>query len=181
MLLNRTLISVCAVLCFFAGNVYAHSEGGIVVKDAWVREAPPNAKVVAAYMTIENHTGEEKVLISVTSSAFGKIEIHKTVNKDGMASMEQQKELSIAAEGNVKLEPGGLHLMLFNPGAAVKAGDTITLSLKFANGSTSMASAIVKKAAGGSEHHHDSAHEEHKTHAQPEKEHTHDESHQHSH
>ncbi len=136
------------VLCFFAVNIGAHTGGGIVVKDAWVREAPPNAKVLAAYMTIENHTGTDKVLTGVTSSSFDRIEIHQTLNRDGMASMEQQKELGIAAENSVKLEPGGLHLMLFNPGAALKAGDSITFSLKFADGGASVASAIVKKSGG---------------------------------
>jgi len=163
MLFNKNTVTIISLLFSLLVSTYAsaHSDGGIMVKDAWVREAPPSAQVLAGYMVIENHTDKEKVLVGVTSPAFNKIEIHKTVNKNGMASMEQQKQLSIAAQGNVKLEPGGFHLMLFNPGKTIKAGDTIAFTLKFANGSTSMINAPVKKATGGEEQHHHSEHSDH--------------------
>ncbi|HEY5603735.1 MAG TPA: copper chaperone PCu(A)C [Gammaproteobacteria bacterium] len=181
MTLNRTYIAVfiALVLGFLMGKVSAHTDGGVVVKDAWVREAPPNAKVLAAYMTIENHTAQQKVLTGVSSSAFGAIEIHKTVQKDGMASMAPQKELTIAAENSVQLEPGGLHLMLFNPGTPLKAGDSVTFTLKFANGGTSIVSAKVQKAQAGDDHHHHSTHDEHKTQTQPESENSQHHNHQH--
>ena len=183
MLLKRVLFSTVSifVFCVVANTAFAHKDGGIVVKDAWVREAPPNATVLAAYMTIENHTNKEKVLSSVSSSAFGKIEIHKTVHKGDMATMEQQKELPVAAEGEVKLQPGGLHLMLFNPNKALKAGDDISFTLKFANGSTSMVTAKVKKATGSSGHHNHSGHDEHQMHEQQEKETKQEENHHHNH
>jgi copper(I)-binding protein len=183
MLLKKNIVTSIVVLLvtFLTGSVYAHSDGGIVIKDAWVREAPPSAKVLAAYMTIENHTDKDKVLVSVTSSAFDKIEIHKTINKDGMASMEQQKELTIASQGEVKLESGGLHLMLYNPANSLKAGDNVSFTLKFANGSTSMISATVKKATGGTEHHHHSGHDEHSMHGEPEKKSKQDDGHHHQH
>jgi len=141
--------------CFLATNALAHSSGGIVVKDAWVREAPPNVKMMAAYMTIENHTDAEAVLTSVQSSNFKKVEIHETVEKDGMASMVQRKQLNIPAEGNVKLAPRGKHLMLIDPTGALKAGDNVSFTLKFANGSTSVINAKVKKAMSEHQHEHE--------------------------
>ena len=181
MLLNKSnYLAVCIfIFGVLANTAFAHADGGIVVKDAWVREAPPSAPVLAAYMTIENHTDKDKVLTGVTSSVFKKIEMHKTVNKDGMASMEQQNELPIAAESAVKLEPGGFHLMLFNPAKTLKAGDDISFTLKFANGSTSIVNATVKKAMGGSEHHHHSGHDEHSMPEQQESKQ--DDSHHHQH
>lgn len=143
----------------FSPAIFAHTDGGIAIKEAWVREAPPNAKVMAAYMKIENHTATEKVLTGVTSSAFGKIEIHKTMQKDGMASMQQQKQLTIPAQGEVTLQPGGMHMMLFDPAKALKAGDEVNFTLKFANGSTSMTTATVRKATGSHHEHH--SHENH--------------------
>ena len=82
------------VFGFIATTAFAHSSGGIVVKDAWVREGPPNVKVLAAYMTIENHTDKEKALSSITSPDFKKIEIHHTIYKEGMASMQQMQQLA---------------------------------------------------------------------------------------
>lgn len=148
------------IFVFFASASSAalsHKDGGIVVKDAWVREAPPVSPVLAAYMTIENHTGKVKSLTSVTSSAFQKIEIHQTVYKDGMASMEGQDKLAISAEGKIELKPGGTHLMLINPVKKLKAGDTVSFVLNFDNGSKSIVSATVKKTSSmsSSDHHHD--------------------------
>ena len=109
-------------------------------------------------MNIENHTSNDAALTEVTSSAFDKIEIHKTIKKDGMASMQQQKQLKIPAQGEVNMQTGGYHLMLFNPSRSAKAGDTISFTLKFANGSKSIVSVTVKKATGNDEHHHDHEH-----------------------
>lgn len=142
-------------LSIISFQVLAHKDGGIVVKNAWVREAPPVSPVLAGYMTIENHTGKTVELTAVKSSAFQKIEIHRTIHKDGVASMEAQNSLPIKAEGKVKLKPGGTHLMLINPTKKLKAGDTVTFTLVFANGSKSIVGAPVKKARSmSSDHHH---------------------------
>ena len=147
-------------LTVMAPQIFAHKDGGIVVKNAWVREAPPVSPVLAGYMVIENHTDKTNELTSVKSSAFQKIEIHKTVYKDGMASMEGQDSLAIAAEGSVELKPGGTHLMLINPVNPLKAGDTVNFLLVFSNGSKSIVSAPVKKASSmSSKDSHEGKHE----------------------
>ena len=163
MLLNKVIISAVSVLVV---SVLANTAiaGNVMVKDAWVREAPPNAKVLAAYMTIENHTNNEKVLTGATSPAFAKIEIHKTVHKGDMATMEEQKELAIATHGTVKMQPGGLHLMLYTPSKKLKAGDKVSIALKFADGSSSSVDAEEKKTTGSSGHHHHSDHSGHEMH-----------------
>jgi copper(I)-binding protein len=150
---------VSASLLLVSITAAAHTSGGIVVNDAWVREAPPVAKVLAAYLTIENHTDKDKVLTAVSSSSFDKIEIHKSMQKGGMATMEQQKQLTVPAQGKVALEPGSFHLMLFTPAKTLKAGDKVDFTLKFQNGSTMTITAPVKKATGG--HHHDHGHDAH--------------------
>lgn len=163
----KALIYISCLLALFTTQAFAHSDGGIMVKSAWVREAPPNAKMLAAYLVIENHTSKPAILKGASSAAFTKVEIHKSMVKGGMASMAQQKALTIPAEGKVELKPGGYHLMLINPGTALKAGDKVSLTLEFANGSKSIVTAEVKRAMGKSEHehehehHHDSEHHHH--------------------
>lgn len=151
---------IIAVLMISAPLANAHKDGGILVKNPWIREAPPVSPVLAGYMIIENHTGRNEELVSVNSSAFQKIEIHKTIYKDGVASMESQKGLSVPAEGKVELKPGGTHLMLINPVKRLKSGDTVSFELVFANGSKTIISAPVKKAkaASSNDHHGDHKH-----------------------
>jgi copper(I)-binding protein len=51
----------------------------------------------------------------------------------GMMRMKALPQgVEIPAGGVVKLAPGGLHLMLFGPKAAVKPGDRIPVTLTFA-------------------------------------------------
>lgn len=163
---NRVLFYLMVSgFALFTATVYAHSDGGIAISQAWVREAPPNAKVMAAYMKIENHTAKQQVLTGVTASAFASVQIHETMQMDGMASMQPVKQLTIPAQGNVTLEPGGMHMMLFDPATALKSGDVVNFTLKFANGSTITTSAKVQKATGN--HHDQHSHQEHNEHEMP--------------
>ena len=160
---RKSIILIILLSIILVPKTFAHKDGGIVVKNAWVREAPPVSPVLAGYMTIENHTAKIKELTAVKSSAFQKVEIHRTVHKDGMASMESQSKLPIAAEDKVELKPGGTHLMLINPTNRLKAGDTVRFTLVFSNGSKSIVSAKVKKASSMSSDHrnHDRRSHEH--------------------
>jgi copper(I)-binding protein len=121
-------------------------ESNIRVDDPWVREAPPNVKVLAAYMIIENPTSEQRILISATaSSSFKSVEIHKTVIKDGMMQMRHQPQLIIPPKSQVVLKPGSYHLMLMGLKKSLIAGDKVDLTLKFANGEEISIAAPVRK------------------------------------
>ena len=78
------LFSLCLGLVTLPG--FAH-EASIHIHNAWVREAPPNAKMLAAYLIIENHSKNNVTLNTVTSPMFDKVEIHRTEIHDGMAHM----------------------------------------------------------------------------------------------
>ncbi len=99
---------------------------------AWVREAPPNAGALAGYVTITNHTDQDRTLVLAKSEQFNAVEIHRTIVENGVAKMRRQKDLPIPAGGSLVLEPGSYHLMLMTPKSAFKANDevTVTISLK---------------------------------------------------
>ncbi len=127
----------------------AFAADNIMVHNAWVRSAPPNAKVLAAYMEIINKSDVPSALTSVSSSLFGKVQMHKTEMQDGMLKMINQKQLDIPAGGALTLEPGGYHLMLMNPKSVLPVGKQVDLELKFDNGLTLNVNAPVRKAKGG--------------------------------
>lgn len=151
----QSLFSLLTLL--LAANSYA-AGGHMMIHDAWVREAPPNAKMLAGYFDIMNHSDKDTALVSATSDSFEKIELHKTEMDAGVAKMKKQDSVNIAAGKTVKFEPGGLHLMLINPKQAIKAGNKVELTLSFSNGDSMKVTAEVKKAQaqqqGGHEHHH---------------------------
>ena len=146
------------MLLMTTAAVSAHAGGGLVVKDAWIPEAPPVARVMAAYLQLVNGGAQEVVIVGATSGDFGHIEMHRTVEKDGVARMEAQPELAVAPGGRVTLEPRGLHLMLMEPRRTLRAGDTVDIGLRLKDGGTVQAAAEVRAtvpaAGGGHDHHH---------------------------
>jgi copper(I)-binding protein len=74
--------------------------------------------------------------------------------QDGMARMVAQDSMPIPAGGELSLEPGGYHLMLMRPKAALAAGDEVAVTLKFDDGSSLEVSMPVRKGMGDGEMHH---------------------------
>jgi len=152
------------VLGLVASSAFAGGE--IQVKDAWVQAAPPGVKVLAAYLEVKNNGKQQQVLTGVSSPAFGKIEIHRSVIHGNMAHMEHQKELPIPPNASVLLQQGGLHLMLMDAKKPLNSGDQVPMTFVFGNGEKIAVSATVRsgKMEGMEDHQHmdHSAHGEHK-------------------
>ena len=99
------------------------------VTNHWMREAPPNARMLAAYATLTNNSGQQLTLTGAYAPDFGMAEIHKTVEVDGMLRMREQKQLPLAAGGEITMKPGGLHIMLMMPERSFKVGDETRICL----------------------------------------------------
>lgn len=141
--MKKPFLSLSAVaLSLFAAM--AACAGAISVAGPWIPEAPPNAKALAAYMTIANASSARVSLATVSSPDFRLVEIHMTDMSHGMAHMMKQKNLPVEAGGSVDLRPGGFHLMLMEPLRALRAGDEVRLRLSFDNGETLDVTAVVK-------------------------------------
>jgi len=132
----------------------AVADSNILVRDAWVREAPPGAAVLAAYFTLENTGTKEDKLVAVRGPDFAKIEIHATEIRDGVARMIALDALPISPHALVKLAPGGYHLMLHHPRRELAAGMSVKLELRFDSGAQLTVVAPVRRAESGAAHHH---------------------------
>ena len=104
------------------------------ISNAWIREAPPVSQVLAAFMDIENHSSETAYIVAVEGKDFGAIEMHQSIEVDGMARMLPQVQLVIPANSKLVLEPGSYHLMLFRPQKRLRKGDTTEFTFTLGNG-----------------------------------------------
>lgn len=127
----RTLLAILVTV--FAGFAAAQD---ISLENGSIRQPMPGRTITAGYFTLHNATTEEQRLVAVSSPMFAKIELHQHSHQNGMMKMEQVEFIAIPAQQSVVLQPGGLHLMLFEPDAALAPGQMLPLELKFANGST---------------------------------------------
>jgi len=143
------------ILALFISQ-YSIASGTLEIDGAWIAEAPPVSKVMAAYMEIENETQQDRQATSMQCKEFERAEFHRTVEKDGMARMEHQHVLNIKAGSKLELKPGGYHIMLFNPARHLKAGDQTGCSMTFDDGTIVYFDMAIKKTSveDHSHHHH---------------------------
>lgn len=99
-----------------------------------VRVPMPGRTVTAGYLTLVNHTDQLQQLTAVASDAFERIELHTHTHVDGMMRMQEVDHIEIPAHSEIVLQPGGLHLMLFNPSVELVADQSVELTLHFADG-----------------------------------------------
>jgi len=125
-------------------------------KKITVPEAPPVAAVMVAYMDITNSSNKAKTIKQISSPQFKRVEIHNMSMSDGMMKMEQMQSLKIKPRATVKLETGGLHIMLIKPVKPLKHGDKIELTFKLASGELTTISSSVQKVdlTDSHKHHH---------------------------
>ena len=117
------------VLLFSLSHQVAYGFEFPKVSEMWLREAPPNARMLAAYVTVENHTQQDLKIVGDYADDFGMTEIHKTIEVDGMLKMREQKELTLDIGSKIVMEPGGLHIMLMMPKKKFKVGEEARICL----------------------------------------------------
>ena len=84
----------------------------------------------AVFMELHNDGNEAVNLAMVQSSQPANLVLHGTQN----GKMITTDGIEIPAKGNVKLKPGGLHIMVFDSAKALRAGERFPLTLMFDNG-----------------------------------------------
>ncbi len=143
------MIRYASIIAFFmTAPVLAAKD--IKATDAYVPLSPPGSMAQAAYMQLENTTDKVRSVIGVEASGYGMAHLHSSGTKDGVATMAMVHQLDIAPGQSVSLEPGSFHIMLMRPAAMAQVGDTVDLTLLFADGDTLAVAAEVKSRAGGS-------------------------------
>jgi copper(I)-binding protein len=126
--------SVPALLvALYAGVVspHSHEKGDIQVRHAWSRATPPGAKVAAGYMEIRNNGRQPDRLVSATTAAAQRVEIHVTERDGEVMKMREVKTLEIPARGRYELRPGGSHLMLVDIARPLQKGEKLAMRLTF--------------------------------------------------
>ncbi|OCK53504.1 copper chaperone PCu(A)C [Bradyrhizobium sp. LMTR 3] len=122
---------IATALAALAGSSPALAHD-ITVREAWSRATPKGAKVAGGYLTIENRGVEPDRLLSASSAAAAKVEIHQMSMQDGIMTMRPLDDgLAIPADATVTLVPGGDHIMFIGLIAPFEEDQRIAVSLNF--------------------------------------------------
>lgn len=152
--LYRQLTASLLLLTLFFTASSAVAASALEVEAPWIREAPPGATVLAAYMVLNNAADVQCLITRIESPDFREARIHRTLVEDGVAKMLPVEQLQVHAHSSVSLEPGGLHLMLFDPLRSLRDGDVVTLVIHDSNGDSVTVQAPVVRKTGEHDHAH---------------------------
>lgn len=144
--MHKAFRSVFTALAFAALSP-AHAAGRLVVEQAWIRAAPPGAAMLAGYALLRNEGDEALSIDAVDSAEFATASLHETREENGVAKMRALPSLLIRPGGEVELAPGGKHLMLMQPKAAVDAGKSVDVEFVLGDRSRVKAAFVVREDA----------------------------------
>jgi len=103
----------------------------LFLSNSWMRQPIAGRDMSAVYVTIGNGGTADDTLLSAKSDMAARIEIHTTIEENGIASMKKMDMAAVPAEEGLVMAPGGAHLMIFGLKKDFKDGEQIDLSLSF--------------------------------------------------
>ncbi|MDT8321118.1 MAG: copper chaperone PCu(A)C [Xanthomonadales bacterium] len=127
---NRSTVHrlcLCLAAAVLAACEPGPEPGGLEFVDTWVRAAPPETQMTAAFGVLENQTASDLEISAWSSPAYADVSLHSTELVDGISKMREVPVLVIPAGDSVALAPGGYHLMLMMPLRDVKSGESVVL------------------------------------------------------
>jgi copper(I)-binding protein len=110
----------------------SHANTAMTIHNAMARPAPLVGGTGAVYFALHNNGGAPATLIGAESPAAGAIELHTTLNDNGVLRMRHLPEgIEIAPGESIELLPGAMHFMLIDLASALVEGDSLDLTLHF--------------------------------------------------
>jgi copper(I)-binding protein len=159
----KTLVHIlaAAALCVFGSTADAHdySVGDLKIEHPWAKPSLKGVPNGVAYMTITNTGEADDTLLAADADFSNAVELHTMSMTDGVMRMRQlEAGVPLPSGETVKLEPGGLHVMLIGLKQPLTEGQTLPLTLTFEEaGTLEVELAIEEREAGaghGADHQH---------------------------
>lgn len=111
----------------------AQSAPDVQVRDAWIRWLPADIPA-GGYMTLLNTASADRVLVAVTSTDYGDIGIHQSLDDHGVSTMRPVESITLKPQVPFRFSEGGYHLMLMQPHRVIHPGDHVVMTLQFREG-----------------------------------------------
>jgi copper(I)-binding protein len=148
----RTPAALVLALAVMAGPALADpvKVGAIEIENTWAR--PSATANGAIYLEIDNKGDAADRLVSASTAAAAKAELHTHVMDGNIARMRPVTAIEVTPGSATMLRPGGLHIMLLGLKAPLKDGDTVSVTLTFEKAGKVDVTVPVRKSASGMSH-----------------------------
>ncbi|MES2861006.1 MAG: copper chaperone PCu(A)C [Pseudomonadota bacterium] len=148
------LIAACGALAACgqpASSDQTKAAGPVVISSAICRPTPTGRQVTGCYLTLTAPAADTLVSISTPLAALA--QVHESRMESNMMMMrELETGLPMPAGQAVSLAPGGNHVMLMGVKEPLKTGDTVPLTLTFANAAPVDVTATVGQPPAAEDH-----------------------------
>lgn len=131
--IRRSLLALPLLALALPAQAQQVRAGDIVAVQAWSRSAPRGGSG-AAFVTLRNTGSQPDRLISATSPAAGRVELHSMVRDGDVMRMREVPGIDLPPGQEVVLRPGGLHVMLMGLSQSLDQGATVPVTLTFQRG-----------------------------------------------
>lgn len=129
----------------------AKQASAVSVHDPWVKAA--DSGMTSAFAILHNSADMAATVVSATSTASSTVELHETATGgDGEMTMRPKEGgFNVPAKGSHTLEPGADHIMMLRIAKPIKPGDSVSVTLAFADKSTKTFTAAARTFTGAKE------------------------------
>ena len=142
------------LLAALAFNPFILARAEVIAHDLYARASPPNAPTSAVFGDFINNSDKQRVIVSAATAIADRVELHQVIMDGDVLKMRPVDKIAIPANNSLTLKPGGLHIMLVGVVQTLTAGDTIPMTLMFANGERQIIRVPVKHITNGKGHQH---------------------------
>lgn len=126
------LVGLLVALLPVAALAHDYKLGALEISQPWARATASTAPTGGGYLTITNTGKTPDRLISTSSPAADKVQVHEMKMDGNIMRMRQVDHgLEIPPGATVKLAPGGLHLMMMGLKGPLKQGAHVPVTLTF--------------------------------------------------
>lgn len=104
-----------------------------MVQDPYARVSARMSSSGAAFMVIENHSGQEDHLIGASSDVADKVELHthKEDSNGVMRMIHVEEGFVLPKDGKIMMARGGHHVMFLGLKEPLQDGDMVHVTLEF--------------------------------------------------
>lgn len=114
------------------------------IDQAWVRLSPNKETPSAGYFVIHGGDAGTQLRGVLTDYAL-KVEMHESIDKDGMMTMQAVDRVDVPPKGTVAFAPGGKHLMLWGVNDTAISRGKMQLTFLMGNGDRLLVDAVIRK------------------------------------
>ena len=114
------------------------------IDQAWVRLSPNKDTPSAGYFVVHGGDAATQLRGVLTDYAL-KVEMHESMDHNGMMMMQKIDSVDIPAKSKVAFAPGGKHLMIWGVNDTAINRGKMTLTFLLANGDRLLVDAAIQK------------------------------------